>query len=236
MELIDEEGRLFGRVNIVDALVVLFAIAVLAAGAALVLGGSDSPDNPETSERMHVTIETAGQSATTLTAGEVTYDGADANITDVYRTPNRTYLRVALDGTRTENGFQFDSQHVRLGDTPTVATETAVAGGTVTERNTTADFDTETTTVTVEGTVDDSVASSITSGDEHRIRDTAVATITGVDATSENATYTSLSVTLVLETRLVDGTPYYGGSPVRLGRTLTVETNKYEFEAAIVQR
>jgi len=46
MELIDEKGRLFGRVNIVDALVVLFAIAVLAAGAALVFG--DDPNANET--------------------------------------------------------------------------------------------------------------------------------------------------------------------------------------------
>jgi hypothetical protein len=233
MELIDEKGRLFGRVNIVDALVVLFAIAVLAAGAALVLGGSDTPD---TSERMHVTVETADQSATAVTSGRVTYDGADANVTDVYRTPNRTYLRVALDGTRTDDGFQFDRQHVRLGDTPTVATETAVAGGAVTERNTTATFDTETTTVTVEATVDDSVASAISSGDEQRIRDTTVATITGVDTASENATHASLDVTLALETRLADGTAHYGGSPVRLGRTVAVETDGYEFEGEIIQR
>ncbi|MUV85224.1 DUF4330 family protein [Natronomonas sp. CBA1123] len=233
MELIDEKGRLFGRVNIVDALVVLFAIAVLAAGAALVLGGSDAPD---TSERMHVTVETPNQSATTFTPERVTYDGADANITDVYRTPNRTYLRVALDGTRTEDGFQFDSKHVRLGDTPTIATNTVVAGGTVTERNTTAAFDTETTTVTVETTVDDSVASAISSGDEQRFQETTVATITGVDTTSENTTHANLNVTLTLETRLVNGTPYYGGSPVRLGRTLAVETNGYEFEGEIIQR
>lgn len=233
MELIDEKGRLFGRVNIVDALVVVFAIAVLTAGAALVLGGSDGPD---TSEQMYVTVETTNQSATTLGSGAIAYDGTDANITDVYRTPNRTYLRVALDGVRTEEGFEFDRQFVRLGDTPTLATETAVAGGTVTERNTTATFDTETTTVTAEATVRTSLASAVSAGDAQHIQDTTIATVTSVDTVRKNATHTTLDVTLELETRLIDGTPQYGGSPVRLGRTLTVETDEYEFEAEIVQR
>jgi hypothetical protein len=38
MEVIDEEGRLFGAVNVVDALVVLLVLAVVVAGAALVFG------------------------------------------------------------------------------------------------------------------------------------------------------------------------------------------------------
>ena len=41
MELIDERGRLFGRVNVVDALVVLLVAAVVVAGVALVAGGSE---------------------------------------------------------------------------------------------------------------------------------------------------------------------------------------------------
>ena len=233
MELIDEKGRLFGRVNIVDALVVLFAIAVLAAGAALVFGGSDRPD---TSVRMYVTVEATNQSATTFGPGKVGYDGADANITDVYRTHNRTYLRVALDGVRTEDGFEFDRQFVRLGDTPTITTETVVTEGTVTGRNVSETFDTEMTVVTADATVRTALASAVSSGDTVRIQDTSVATITSVDTASNNDTHANLDVTLELQTRLVGGTPHYGGSPVRLGRTLTVETNEYEFEAEIVQR
>jgi hypothetical protein len=43
MGLIDERGRLFGRVNVIDALVVLLAVAVVAAGVALVAGGAGNP-------------------------------------------------------------------------------------------------------------------------------------------------------------------------------------------------
>jgi hypothetical protein len=47
MDLIDDRGRLFGRVNVVDALVVLFVLAIVAAGTALVLGGGDAaPASP----------------------------------------------------------------------------------------------------------------------------------------------------------------------------------------------
>ena len=40
VEFIDDQGNLFGRVNVVDALVVLLVLAVVVAGIALVLGGS----------------------------------------------------------------------------------------------------------------------------------------------------------------------------------------------------
>jgi hypothetical protein len=46
MDILDEQGRIFGRVNIIDALVVLFALAVIVAGAALVFGGGGTDDQP----------------------------------------------------------------------------------------------------------------------------------------------------------------------------------------------
>jgi hypothetical protein len=235
MELIDEEGRLFGRVNIVDALVVVFALAVIAAGAALVLGGSGSGDT-DPSETMYVTVETTNQSATALSPGPVTYDGADANVTDVYYTPNRAYLRLALDGDRTEDGFQFNREPVRLGANVGVATETASTEGTVVERNTSESFDTETTPITAETTVRSAVAAAVSTGDEQLVEDTTLATVTGIDTMAVNGTHARLTVTLGLQTRLADGMPHYGGRPVRLGRELAVETDSYEFHAEITAR
>ncbi len=37
--IIDEDGRLFGLINIVDALVLLLVVAVVVAGVALLTGG-----------------------------------------------------------------------------------------------------------------------------------------------------------------------------------------------------
>jgi hypothetical protein len=46
MDLIDDKGRLFGTVNIIDALAVLLVLAVAAAGAAFVLGADGQPTTP----------------------------------------------------------------------------------------------------------------------------------------------------------------------------------------------
>ncbi len=44
MPIIDDKGRLFGTVNIIDALVVLFVLAVVVAGVALLTGGGSSDE------------------------------------------------------------------------------------------------------------------------------------------------------------------------------------------------
>ena len=52
MPIIDEEGRLFGTINVVDALAVLLVIAVALAGIALVAG-----DIGGEMETQHVTLD-----------------------------------------------------------------------------------------------------------------------------------------------------------------------------------
>ena len=46
-EIIDEDGNLFGVVNVIDALVVLLVVAVLGGGASLVLSSPTSQDTTE---------------------------------------------------------------------------------------------------------------------------------------------------------------------------------------------
>ncbi len=62
MDLIDDKGRLFGTVNIIDAVVVLLVLAVVAAGAALVLGIDDQPEQASTDqpETTTITFEVTG--------------------------------------------------------------------------------------------------------------------------------------------------------------------------------
>lgn len=50
VELIDDQGNLFGRVNVIDALVVLLVLAVAVAGITLVLGGPGGSDGANGSE------------------------------------------------------------------------------------------------------------------------------------------------------------------------------------------
>jgi hypothetical protein len=240
MELIDEKGRLFGRVNIVDALVVLFAIAVLAAGAALVFGedpnradGGDSDSPP--AETLHVSLIATGDAASTLEAGNVTVAGENATVTDVHRTPGpRVYLRVALDGVRTDQGFRFAGNPVRVNQGYTITAETTQTGARVAERDVSPAFDTEKTTVQVATTVRRPVAEAVETGDEQQVGGTTVATVESVETAAVNDTHSELRAAVRLETRLVDNVPHYAGRPVRLGRAIVLETNTYEFEAETI--
>jgi hypothetical protein len=242
MEVLDEEGRLFGAVNVVDALVVVFAVAVILAGAALVF---DNP-NEAPDDTMHVTLVSENTSATALEPADVTLQsgtltgarrGATAIVTDVHRAHGpRVYFRVALDGTRTDEGFRFNGEPVRTGDTVVVANDRTRATTRIVERDVAQTFSTTTTSVTLEATVRRPVAGAVAAGDEVSVGPTTVATVTDADATARNETHSDLRVSLALETRLVDGTAHYAGRPVRLGRTIGIETDDYEFAGEVVDR
>ena len=243
MEVLDEQGRLFGHVNIVDALVVIFAVAVVIAGAALVYG--NGPSN-EPTETMQVTLVSENTSATALESGEIelesgtlagTRRSTTANITDVHRTAGpRMYLRVALEGTRTDDGFRFEGEPVRRGDSVVVANDRTRATTRIVERDVAPSFSTTSTTVTLEATVRRPVAEGVAAGDEIIVGPTTVATVTDADATARNETHSDIRVSLTLETRLVDGTAHYAGRPVRLGRTIGIVTDDYEFAGEVVDR
>jgi len=242
MNVLDEQGRLFGRVNVVDALVVVFAVAVVIAGVALVYGGpSDGPR-----DTMHVTLVSENTSATALDRGEIDLEsgtlvgarrGTTAAITDVHRTAGpRVYLRTALDGTRADDGFRYEGEPVRLGDTVVVANDRTRATTRIVERDVAPTFSKTTTTVTLQTTVRRPVADAVAAGDEVTVGPVTVATVTDADATARNDTHSQLQVSLALETRVVDGTAHYAGRPVRLGRTIEVGTDDYEFEGEVVDR
>ncbi len=66
MPLIDDDGNLFGVVNVIDALVVVVLLAVLVAGVAVIsgLGGSDDVDEEDESEDLetrYATVELGEQ-------------------------------------------------------------------------------------------------------------------------------------------------------------------------------
>jgi hypothetical protein len=85
MNLIDDKGRLFGTVNIIDALAVLFVLAAVGAGAAFVLGTDDQPRDQATNQSENttttVTFEITGVQpyvADAIPEGPVESDGIAA--------------------------------------------------------------------------------------------------------------------------------------------------------------
>ncbi|WP_276299030.1 DUF4330 domain-containing protein [Halorussus lipolyticus] len=79
MAIIDEKGRLFGKVNVVDAFVLLLVLTVVGVGGAFVLGGGgDSTGADQTATvRMEVT-EVQPYVADAISTGPVGSDGVVA--------------------------------------------------------------------------------------------------------------------------------------------------------------
>lgn len=248
MDLIDEKGRLFGVVNVVDALVVLLVVAVAVAGASLVLGKSPGQDADRGTdeaadlETRTVTLafgQRAPQLATLVEPGPVNISGVNATITDVYRTPAGgenvlVFVRLQVPGRATEAGFIVNGTAIRYGSKITVETPQYTMAGTVDALHADDGFDTARRSVTVETNVTRAVGNAITVGDRHRIGDVAVATVTDVVVRKTNENRRTLSVTLELRGLVRGETFSYAGRPVRLGSRLTVQTPRYQFTGEVV--
>lgn len=250
MDVIDDEGRLFGYVNVVDALVVLFVFAIVVAGAALVVGGGETggagtptptaTPQGQPAERI-VTLELGAQPgyvASLVETGNATVDGANAAITDVYRSPHQNgallVVRASVDGRTTPEGFRVGETYLRYGVGVTLATPDYQIGSRVATTGGGETIDTQRVTATVEANVSTAVADSISAGDTQRIAGDAVATVDSVETVRSGDDWRVVRVDLSLVTRPVDGHYEYGGSPVRVGTQLRFATTRYEFRGQVV--
>lgn len=129
MPILDDDGRLFGVVNIIDALVILLVVAVVAAGAALVL----SPDEPP---------QNAGNETTNTTTTPA------PNSTQAVSTETRTIVY------RLENVPQYMLDPIETGPVNASDSLVAVEDVTIIEENNntlTADLTVETTVTQKDG-------------------------------------------------------------------------------------
>lgn len=160
--IIDEKGRLFGLVNIVDVLVILLVLAIVIGGVAVALSGdSDSEpdgsqaDPPPTTNGTNVTNVTNVTRYVTLDFGRQPAYVADNievgqqwpqtesreqfTITDVYlsgRFNDQTtvVVRARVNGTTNESHgtFKYRNDPLYLGDALTLTTNEVQIDGTVT--------------------------------------------------------------------------------------------------------
>lgn len=130
MKLIDEKGRLFGKINLIDLLVVLLIVAVLAA-VVWKLGGSRAAAAVAGTEKKAVyTVEFEDVSADIAEYAKTQVDKALVNdskqiaavITDVRTEPYnnelshvRLYITVEASASFTGNVYKVGPQEVRVG-------------------------------------------------------------------------------------------------------------------------
>lgn len=193
MDLIDEEGKLFGAVNVFDALAILLVVTVLIAGVALLnpLGASDT-------ETQYATIdlgEHPSYISDQVTEGDrmaPSGTGHTITITDVYASSAdgenvSVTVRAEIEGERVESDqwdgtvFEFDAEIVRPGSTLAVRTAAyELEGDVVSMASSGETLQTHETEISVKATVSASTARSIEPGDTHEIGGHTTAEITDV--------------------------------------------------------
>lgn len=162
MEIIDEKGNLFGKVNVIDALVVLLLLSVVVAGVGLVFGSDGGPgqgspgaaDNAPGTDRAaeenavrYATVDLGTQPtavAERISAGDrvITDGNSNATVTDTYVGPGQNgeasvTLRVELNGTVRDVGdagqvFEYRGSRLTIGDQISLPAAEYRVNGTVT--------------------------------------------------------------------------------------------------------
>jgi hypothetical protein len=244
VSIIDDEGRLFGVINVVDAVVVVFALAFLIAGVSLVYGVGPEPET--SSETRYVTLDLGEQPtyvADRISEGEVLTadDRRNRTITDVYRTRSNgnphVFARIAVNGTVTEGHFEHAGEPLRLGRELTLQTESYETQGQITAvdevDSTLAVTETD---VVVRTTLDASDAEQLSVGDQYRLGESTLATVRTIEAYgTQNPDRRLAYIGLTYRTYEPSGTPRFGQTPVEVGATLPFRHSSYRFDSTVVR-
>jgi hypothetical protein len=244
MAVIDDEGRLFGVVNVVDALVVLVVLAMVVAAGALLLGGSG--DQAPEGETRYATLVIepssdavadqvrAGRNATAEYRAGPRQAGEQAvTVTDVFVTPTSRGETVTVARVRYEaDGATVLSQvgtDLRLNaSTYRLNATVEQAGG---DDETLA---TRTTTVSTAATVSPATADAVTEGDSLRVGNRTVGEVTEVRTIpNDDAQNVSLRLGMDLRTITLSGGPQFGGHSVTVGSSVPLRTDKYSTNVTV---
>ena len=245
MDLIDDDGNLFGLINLVDALVVFVALAVVVAGVAFVLSSGSEDTAPDTATR-YATLDLGTQPAYVAT---LVTDGDDINpaspenltITDVYATETddgrHLYARVRINGTLDDDTVTYDGGPLRVGRELSLTTNEYQTDGTITAVDaTTPDLPVGETDLLLRTTLAADAVDTLRTGDEYRIDGRTVATVQSVEAyRTGDPGQVQAYVGVTYHTYRASDGPQFAGTPVREGVSLPLETDTAAFEGEVVR-
>lgn len=242
MELIDEDGKLFGVINVIDLLVVLTVLAVVVAGAALVFSGDEEETGP-TLATTNVTLDLGTQPeyiVEQINEGDTYEPGANSELalTDVALSPQNGQTRVLVSAqlTAPESGetVNYNGAPPRLGRSLSIVTDVYEVGGTITSIGGGDSLPTGQREVLVQTTVDTSTATAVQAGDSFEIRQRSLATVESVQTYgTTNPDRKRLLVGLQLNTIDRGDGPRFAGQQVREGVQIPFETDSYVFSGQI---
>jgi hypothetical protein len=241
MDIVDSEGRLFGRVNVIDALVVLFVLAVLVAGVALITGTGGSFESAvEPSGGAEYATLTVGPlsgntSAALAESGTLTIVGSNMQleVVDLARTPHSTRdASVAILRVRVPSGADTSNLNRSFDVTDGQLSYNASLSGFTND----SEVETQSRSLVLETSVPERVSGTVEAGDTHRIAGETVATVTNVQRLGSSGGQRQLRVALDVTTVRFDGTEQFTQRSLRLGTSLPFRTDSYSMNGAIVSR
>jgi hypothetical protein len=252
MAIVDEKGRLFGVVNVIDLAVVVVVLATVIAGAAFVL--ADDPEPPEEryltvvlDERPGGSVPTLDGDSTTISDGPVRLGRTEGRITDTYVAPAGgsglvTVARVRLNVSAAAANRTTDRRLVTDDETYLVGQEIGLTAG---EADYTGyvhaigqsgtDLPVRTIDATVVTDLPTPVADRIQPGDSQRAAGREIARITAVDRQSMADDRTRVEASVELRVLETDDSLLYGTQHVRPGADVTVASNGYEFTGTVTE-
>ncbi len=257
MKVIDDDGRLFGLVNVIDALVVLLVVAVAVAGVALLepfQADRAATDTGELTTR-YATVDFGSEPrylATQLEPGDQMQPrdwNGNATVTDVYRVPAggsnvSTVARIELEGKFVEaekfSGriFTFAGERISPGSSFQFDTRAATLAGTVEDlARDTSTLETSSTSVVIEKKVPAATANAIQSGDVTTVAGTQAVTVEEVAVYPTNESNVKrVHVGVSLSTLEQDGVTTFGGESVKIGTPLNLGTSSYDLHGTVIDR
>lgn len=242
LPIVDEDGRLFGRVNLLDLVVIVGVVTVAIAGLSLASSGSGGLSATETTTT-NVTLDFGPQPegvGRAVAVGDTYSPGQNARleVTDVFRT-NRgenvgLVVRAELTGIPSGGGMTYDGAPLRVGRDLRVTTDGYSITGRVASVGRGTSLRTNRTTVTTRATVSPAQAEVVDAGTTVRRAGQRILTIDDVVLQSRrnSRTYVLLAE-VTLTTLWIDGAERYGGAKVVRGRNLVLSTDEYEIDGTI---
>jgi hypothetical protein len=242
MQVIDDEGRLFGAVNIIDLLVVLAVLAVVIAGVALVFSGDDGGTGP-TLATTNVTLDLGTQPeyiVEQINEGDTHEPATNSELvlTDVAVSPQdgqtRVLVSARLTAPESSETVNYNGAPPRLGRTLSIITDLYEVGGTITRVGRQNTLTTGERDVLVRTTVDTTTAEIIRAGDTFEIRQRTLGTVEsihvyGTDSPDRKRALIGLS----LRTLDRGDGPRFAGRHLREGVQIPFETGSYSFDGEI---
>lgn len=251
MAIIDEQGRLFGAVNIIDLLVAAVVLVTLASGAVFVL-----IDDPEPTQERYLTVvldDRPGGAVPALDSGTVTPpDGrvdlgpVEGRVTDTYVTPGvdrfltvariRVNVSDSIAARTTDRRLVTEQETYLVGDRISLSAGDRVYRGSVHAVGRSGEeLPIRTVETTVVARLPSAVADRIQPGDTQRVAGHEIARVTTVDRGPAENGRTGVTVSLTLRVLEADGATLYGSQSLRPGAEIRVTPDEYEFTATVTE-